>query len=140
MAKFNIFVNLAFIIYIIFLLRLAVFRDSFTISKVFEAGKYNLSLFSDLTQIYKNDKAIFCMLFFGNLGWFFPFGAFLNYKDIDILKATIFGILFSLFVEISQYTFKSGIFEIDDLVLNTIGAFLGAVCVSFLKDRYDNKI
>ena len=124
--EFSKFINF------ICLLRLAVFRDSFNIFYIFEVGKYNLSFFSDLAEIYKNDKKIFLILFLGNLGWFFPFGAYLKYKNISILKILFFSFLFSLLVESSQFIFKCGIFEIDDLILNTIGAVLGAIFISVL--------
>ncbi|MCZ6102992.1 VanZ family protein [Campylobacter ureolyticus] len=106
--EFSKFINFIFIIYLICLLRLAVFRDSFSIFHIFEVGKYNLSFFSDLAEIYKNDKKIFLILFL-----FFSF-------------------LFSLLVESSQFIFKCGIFEIDDLILNTTGAVLGAIFISVL--------
>ena len=91
-----------------------------------------MSFFSDLAEIYKNDKKIFLILFLGNLGWFFPFGTYLRYKNISILKILFFSFLFSLLVESSQFIFKCGIFEIDDLILNTIGAVLGAIFINII--------
>ena len=141
--EFSKFINFIFIVYLICLLRLAVFRDSFSIFHIFEVGEYNLSFFSDLAEIYKNDKKIFLILFLGNLGWFFPFGAYLRYKNISILKILFFSFLFSLLVESSQFIFKCGIFEIDDFILNTIGAVLGAIFINiilnFKKEKNDKK-
>lgn len=136
MAKF---INLAFILYIVALLRLAVFRNSFSLSYIFEIGNYNLELFSDLAKIYQNDKKIFAILFFGNLGWFFPFGVFLRYKNFKFIKIVLFGFLFSLSVESSQFIFKSGIFEIDDLLLNTIGTTFGILFVDIIRKIYVKK-
>ena len=40
-------------------------------------------------------------------------------------KTVIFGFLFSLFIEISQFYFQVGFFKIDDLINNTLGVFMG---------------
>ncbi|CZE48718.1 VanZ family protein [Campylobacter geochelonis] len=132
--------NLAFLLYLAALLRLAVFRDSFSTSNLFEVGSYNLSLFSDLIEIYKNDKFIFILLFLGNLGWFVPFGAFLKYHGVSFLKCLFYGFCFSLLVETSQFVFKCGVFELDDLVLNCVGVLLGARFVMWLKAHKFKKI
>lgn len=133
--KFKIFANLIFFIYLTFVLRLAVFRDNFDISRIFEIGKYNLNLFIDYKNVWQNGGfKTFFKLFFGNLGWFLPFGMFLRYKfiNLQIYKILFFGFLFSLCIEISQFVFKTGIFELDDLILNIIGVFLGIKFCEFL--------
>lgn len=37
----------------------------------------------------------------------------------------LFGLLFSLVIEFSQFAFGTGESELDDLILNTFGAFIG---------------
>lgn len=46
-------------------------------------------------------------------------------------KAALWGFLLSLFVETGQFVLGSGISELDDLILNTVGAVLGyaAACL-----------
>ena len=83
--KFKIFINLVFLIYLIFVLRLAVFRDGFDITRIFEIGKYNLNLFIDYKNVWQNGGfKTFFRLFFGNLGWFLPFGMYLKYKFTNL--------------------------------------------------------
>ena len=133
--KFKIFINLVFLIYLIFVLRLAVFRDGFDITRIFEIGKYNLNLFIDYKNVWQNGGfKTFFRLFFGNLGWFLPFGMYLKYKFTNLTNLQIckFGSLFSLCIEISQFVFKIGVFELDDLILNIIGVFLGIKFCEFL--------
>ena len=135
--KFKIFMLVIFVIYFALLLRLAVFRDGFDTKHIFEIGKYNLVPFLDYTNVWQNGGIkSFLRLFFGNLGWFFPLGFFARYKFTltKTAKIVLFGFLFSLLVEILQFVFKTGIFELDDLILNSIGVFLGAkFCEILLK-------
>ena len=51
------------------------------------------------------------------LGFLLPF--------ITTRKPILYGILFSLFIEILQYLTKRGYFEIDDIIHNTIGLLIG---------------
>ena len=133
--KFRIFAFIVFVIYFAILLRLAVFRDGFCTDKIWQIGKYNLVPFLDYANVYKSGGIkSFSRLFLGNLGWFFPLGFFARYKfaKTKTAKIVLFGFLFSLLVEISQFIFKTGIFELDDLILNTIGVFLGVKFCEFL--------
>ncbi|WP_270876936.1 VanZ family protein [Campylobacter sp. CN_NA1] len=140
--KFKIFMLVIFLIYFAFLLRLAVFRDGFSVDKIWQVGKYNLVPFLDYANVWQNGGIkSFLRLFFGNLGWFFPLGFFARYKFTltKTAKIVLFGFLFSLLVEILQFVFKTGIFELDDLILNSIGVFLGAkFCEILLKLNKNN--
>ena len=42
-----------------------------------------------------------------------------------VIKTVMSGFLFSLFVESSQYVKKTGLFEVDDLINNTLGVIAG---------------
>lgn len=64
----------------------------------------------------------------GNLVLFVPFGllAPMLYKGFKQLKRVLFAaMLFSLSVECSQYLLKVGVFDVDDIILNTTGAGIG---------------
>jgi len=65
---------------------------------------------------------------FGNLLMFLPMGCYLPFfiRKIDSLKKYLwrmFPIFFS--IEIAQFLTKRGSFDIDDLILNLLGAILG---------------
>lgn len=128
------FINLSFLIYIALILKFAVFRDGFLSGGSFESSKYNLIPFVEIRELFLNATPFqFGVIFFGNILLFSPFGAFLRYKRLNLAKTTFFGFISSLIIEISQFVFKVGIFEIDDLLLNTIGVFLGAKIYEILR-------
>ena len=49
------------------------------------------------------------------------------------------GIAFSLLIETLQYVTKRGYFELDDLIHNAIGVFLGYMLYQFIKNAIRNK-
>ena len=112
-----------FALYIAVVLKLTVFR-SVTLS----GRTVNFLLFSDLASVLK-EKGLspFLRLFLGNIGWFMPLGFLLPAinKKYSFLSTVITGLFFSLFIETLQFVFKKGVFEIDDLILNTFGTALG---------------
>jgi len=54
-------------------------------------------------------------------------------KIIGSCKTALAGLAFSFAIEFFQYVFGTGISELDDLILNTFGVWLGAVLAGFLK-------
>lgn len=65
---------------------------------------------------------------FGNVLAFMPFGFLLPivFKKLrNSWSITILSFLFSLFVETMQLTFHVGGFDVDDILLNTMGGFFG---------------
>ncbi len=74
----------------------------------------------------------FTYLFVGNIVWFVPFGMYLQYMGISktLVRTVLYGFLFSLLIETLQYVFGTGFSELDDLVLNTLGAWIGGVIVT----------
>ena len=65
---------------------------------------------------------------FGNVAAFLPFGAFLPRlfeKCRRFLLTTLFCFEFSLCVESIQLIWKVGSFDVDDILLNTLGGILG---------------
>lgn len=73
---------------------------------------------------------MFIYLFAGNIIWFVPFGMYLErQKKWKLVATALCGFLFSLTIETLQYAFGTGFSELDDLILNTFGVFLGALFV-----------
>ena len=91
----------------------------------------------------RQNKIIFETIL-GNLGWFFSIGFFARYKFalIKTAKIVLFGFLFSLLIEISQFVFKTVIFELDDLILNSIGVFFFfffyEILLKFISFKFDS--
>lgn len=121
-----------FILYIAIVLKITVFRSSFSLNGLFSGGTVNLTLFKGyMIFVRSRNWYRFIYLFVGNIVWFIPFGMYLQYtgKFKNVLIVTLLGMLFSLSIETMQYVFGTGVSELDDVILNTSGALIGAVSV-----------
>ena len=102
---------------------------------------YNLVPFKERGRFirYRNvlgRKAVVLNLV-GNVVAFMPFGAFLPIFSVRcrrILCTVWYSFELSLVVELLQLIFKVGSFDVDDLLLNTVGGMLGFL-VYFLAVR-----
>ena len=68
---------------------------------------------------------------FGFLGWIFP-----KLQDLQNLLFTFISAI--TIVEALQYFSRMGIFEVDDIILNTFGVFLGFLMKNFIEKRFPN--
>lgn len=78
----------------------------------------------------------------GNVVAFMPFGMFLPLfweRCRRFWRTALYGFELSLFVEIQQLIFKVGSFDVDDLILNTIGAAAGFFCSRFFLWKIEQK-
>ena len=109
---------IVFIYYIILLFNMAIFARYNSIDS------YNLVPFKTILRIFKTNSIYSIVInIFGNLLVFVP----LEYFLIELFKVKKFYVNFILsfgiilLVEIIQYIFKVGVFDIDDLILCTLG-------------------
>ncbi|PLV99277.1 hypothetical protein BRL53_08395 [Corynebacterium ulcerans] len=80
----------------------------------------------------------------GNIAFFVPFGmlAYVWFHQLRgagtrmVLWSTLTGFLVSLAIEVSQFLFSLGYSDIDDLLMNTLGAFVGALFAKMLGPRF----
>ena len=90
----------------------------------------NLDLFSCYRRSFFEGDRVLLKSTLQNIAMFIPFGfvlpAILNNKHRFIVTIII-SFTLSLFIETCQLLLKSGIFELDDLINNTLGAFLGVI-------------
>lgn len=102
---------------------------------------YNLVPFKEIGRFIRywevlGKKAVFLNLV-GNVVAFMPFGAFLPIFSVRcrrMLWTVWYSFELSLVVELLQLIFKVGSFDVDDLLLNTVGGMLGFL-VYFLAVR-----
>lgn len=123
-------VFLIFVLYLAILLKYTVFRVGWN-SGSFFSGRFNFELMSSY-QLLISHKAWLRViyLFGGNIIGFIPFGIYIRgVCKWKIITVTFVGLLFSVFIELMQFVLGTGITEIDDLILNTTGVFLGA-CIT----------
>lgn len=118
-----------FALYITVLLRLTVFRNNFLQFNLYTHGTLNLVPFEVYLRMLGKHRYMYAIYQFGgNIAWFIPFGYLLPYltgRPKKLKTMLLFGLLFSLFIEFSQFAFGTGESELDDLILNTFGAFIG---------------
>ena len=84
---------------------------------------------------------------FGNIVIFMPFGflvPILGRKKRNFWFTSLLSFALSLAVECIQLVTRTGCFDVDDLILNTLGAAIGymlfAVCNYLRRKRYGEKI
>ncbi len=93
---------------------------------------YNLIPLMEIRRFLKYQhqlrfRAVFLNLF-GNVVGFLPFGFFLPViakRNRSLRKVTFLGFLTSTAVELTQLVTRSGVCDIDDVILNTLGAAAG---------------
>lgn len=143
----RIWVHSLFLLYILILLRITIFRSDFSVDALFQNGEINLKIFQEYIPMITEGKwFLFLYLFIGNLICFVPFGAYIMWtgRIKRVCHAVMLSLLFSLIIECLQYAFGTGISEIDDLILNSMGGWLGA-CIFYritpkeIKNNDDNK-
>ena len=117
--------------YLGFLLYFLLLSEMYGRVGIKEEYAYNLELFKEIKRFWEYREVIgskaTVMNLIGNVVVFIPFGVFLpmasKYKSFII---TIFySFLLSLSVEVIQLIAKVGSFDVDDLLLNTIGGCIG---------------
>lgn len=117
--------KICFYVYIFFILLITVLRPwkgSFLLMQ----GTLNLTFFKEYKGMFSRNFWMFVYLFGGNIGWFVPIGFYKVFFEKRSAVITVSGGFFlSLFIEIMQYVLGRGISELDDLILNTFGVFLG---------------
>ena len=124
-----------FVLYLVLLTYFLFFAEEMGRSPDVRAEySYNLTLFKEIRRflLYRNIlgwRAVFLNIF-GNVLAFMPFGFFL--PVIWVLTrhwyiTVLLSFAMSLLVETMQLVGKVGSFDVDDLLLNTIGGFAGYI-------------
>ncbi|MGI6018726.1 MAG: VanZ family protein [Marvinbryantia sp.] len=108
---------------------------------------YNLEPFKEIRRFwtYREELGVFAVFtnLAGNILCFVPFGAILPVlarRARNFFLITMLSFEFSLIVECVQLISKVGSFDVDDLILNTLGGILGftlfTICNRFRRKHY----
>ena len=126
--------KLLFILYIGFIIYFLLFSDWYGRSiEGMQEYHYNLVLFQEIKRFwqYREQLGIYAMFtnLFGNVLIFMPFGFFMPMasKYRSFFAAVFYSFVLSFCVETFQLLAKVGSFDVDDLLLNTIGGALGYI-------------
>ena len=121
-SKSNIWLKTLFIIYVILLIWIIIFRLNFSVSSIHRIRELNLIPFY-YENVYEGDIPIFEAIL--NVLIFLPFGIYLKMFGITNKKTILSGFVISCLFELCQFIFKFGASDITDIITNTLGTICG---------------
>ena len=127
------FGKVLFLLYVGFLIYFLFLAEWYGRTGVSEEYRYNLELFREIKRfiIYRDQLGAFAVFanLAGNILIFVPYGFFISMasRSRGFFKTLLCSMLLSLGVEIVQLFTRVGSFDVDDILLNTIGGVLGYI-------------
>lgn len=123
-----------FLAYLLFLSYLLFYSAGFDRVE-HEHYRYNLTMFQEIMRYYNlgmrtDNWKLFVLNVIGNIVVFMPIGMFLPSLFLrcrNLIFTTILSFEISLCIEVVQLFTKVGSFDVDDLLLNTIGGICGYI-------------
>lgn len=131
--------NIAFIIYISFLLIIVFFKFDYVGGY---NGTYNITPLRTLRLYIENrhafSRSVFYLNLLGNIAIFVPLGIFIKlYRPkLGYFPALLIVVLGSMLIEAVQYITKFGILDIDDVILNSIGGIIGLAMLKYISGMF----
>ena len=124
-----------FVAYLTLLVYFVFFAESFgRLPEQRDDYAYNLELFKEIKRFYQYRHQLgieaFLLNVVGNMAAFMPCGFFLpivSRRGRKWYKNTMICFGLSLCIETVQLVFKVGSFDVDDLLLNTVGGVIGYI-------------
>ena len=139
------FGKVLFVLYIVFLVYFLFLAEWYGRTGTGEDYRYNLELFREIRRFitYRELLGMFAVFanLFGNILIFVPYGFFISMaaERRGFFKTLFCSFGLSLCVELVQLVTRVGSFDVDDILLNTIGGILGyilfAIC-NGIRRRY----
>jgi glycopeptide antibiotics resistance protein len=125
---------LLFYLYIIMLAYFLFFSEHYGRDYISEDYRYNLEFLKEIKRFIQYREQLgfesFVVNILGNVLAFAPFGfmlPLLEKKYRRFFYITFVSLIFSFAVELVQMLLKVGIFDVDDILLNTAGGVLGYI-------------
>lgn len=124
--------RICFFIYMVMLVYFLFLSDGFGRYPGHGDYAYNLVPFQEIKRFLFNWNVVGPLMasinLIGNVVAFMPFGALIRWvlnRRVRWFQAALYTFLFSLCVELVQLVTRVGVFDVDDIILNTIGGLLG---------------
>ena len=129
----RIFARIVFVLYLMVLAYFLFFSERYGRGEA-QAYRYNLKPFREIERYIHYREQLgweyFIVNIYGNILAFLPFGFFLpiiSAANRKFFNVALYSFEFSLGIELVQLSFQVGIFDVDDLIMNTIGGILGFI-------------
>ena len=126
--------RILFYLYIILIFYFVLLSERYGRETGYVTSHVNLVLFKEIKRFWMYRSLLtpeaFITNLAGNVFAFSPFGFLLpvmTEKKRGFIKVVAGTFLFSFIIEICQYIFKVGVFDVDDLLLNTVGGLIGYI-------------
>ena len=130
--RFSTLGLLLLILYAGILLYFVLFSDRLGRTDGYMEFRYNLTPFLEIRRFitYRDSLSLGALLLnlFGNVLVFSPFGFLIpmfRNEETSWYNILLFTFLFSLCIELTQLISMVGVFDVDDLILNTLGGMIG---------------
>lgn len=120
-------------VYIGFLLYFLLLSEIYGRTELRIDYSYNLVLLKEIKRFWEYRELlgmkVVMMNLIGNVAIFIPFGFILPWakRYINFIQTTWYTLLFSISIECVQLITKVGSFDVDDLLLNTLGGCIGYI-------------
>lgn len=147
--RLRILGKILFILYIAFVVYFLLFSDLYGRTGPRTQYSYNLVLFKEIKRFwqYREQLGIYAVAsnLLGNVLIFVPFGFFLPMASVyrNFFSAVFYSFGLSLCVEVFQLLTMVGSFDVDDLLLNTVGGaagyFVFIVCAAVRRKHVSKK-
>lgn len=131
----KIFWSFGLLLYMIIIFYFVLFSEHYGRQLGYTDYQYNLTPFKEIHRFiaYRTSLSLegYITNLFGNIFAFSPYGAILplaRRKKTGLFMVLFSTLCFSLSIEIMQLVFKIGVFDVDDLMLNTLGGLIGYLC------------
>lgn len=126
--------GLLLILYLMVLVYVCFFSERYGRNIISDHFRYNLEPFKEIHRFFAYKDILgakaFMINMFGNVFAFAPFGfmiAVVSPKMRHFHKAASLTFVLSLIIETIQLVCRVGAFDVDDLILNTLGGLLGYI-------------
>lgn len=150
--RFRTICLVLFVLYVIAIVYFLLLSDIYGRVEGYDTYRYNLIPFVEIMRFLRsamNGGSIAYVDVFmnlvGNVVAFIPFGALIRWarnRKTGFWIAVLYTFLFSFSIEVVQLFTKVGVFDVDDLILNTCGGAIGYACYWTLRAidrrRYQN--
>ena len=145
--RLRILGKIIFIIYIVFLVYFLIFSDWYGRDAVLKEYHYNFKPFQEIKRFweYREKLGMWSVVnLLGNIAIFVPLGFIepMASRERSFLGTILDGFAVSFLVEIFQFVSKVGRFDVDDLILNTLGVAIGYMVFGIcnrLRRKHDAK-